>query len=467
MRGVENMTINSIARSQMQDTMTKLSTMQRINSAADDAAGLAIAQKIQAQVTGLEQGNRNTLDMKSLIQTAEGALSTIDDSLQRVRELSVQASNGIYTDSDRALIQQEIGQQLDQISRVSRDTEFNKMKLLDGSFTNRHTASDAAGRGATISLPDMGTLALGLQGYDVTRSGQGAANARTEALQASLTAARQDLAGRQANLQGPAQEAFAGAVQQYTGAQVQYEQQSREYTQARDQLTETLSNAGIANVGALTDGSITPGSAQYAGPEQAAALVSAVQRYTQAAGTLGLDELGMGNSIQNLDAGQWGINPNALDNTVQSRSETPAAGTGMADFRQAQTDFAGAQVTYQTAVNERDAAQSRVSVVEGMLREAGSGASSASSGLDRIDNALSQVSSARAYLGAMSNRMDYTYNSNSITMLNQAAAKSRIVDLDVARASSDLSRGQIVQQYQIAAQKREQEQQSNLLSVLM
>jgi len=121
-------------------------------------------------------------------------------------------------------------------------------------------------------------------------------------------------------------------------------------------------------------------------------------------------------------------------------------------------------MTYQLAVNDRDTAQSRVTAVEGMLREAGSGSSG---NLDRIDNALSQVSSARAYLGAMSNRMDYTYNSNSITMLNQAAAKSRIADLDVARASTDLSRSQILEQYQIATRKQEQEQQTNLLSALL
>jgi flagellin len=255
---MSGMTINSIAKNHMDPAMMKMATMQRVNSAADDAAGLAIMEKIETQIRGLEKGNDNTLDMKNLVKTAEGGLSTIDDSLQRIRELSVQASNGIYNDEDRALIQQEVSQMLQHIDSVAKDTQFNNMKLLDGSFTDKHTASYADGSGATVSIDDMSTSNLGIQGFDVTKE---------------------------------------------------------------------------------------------------------------------------------IDLGA-------------------------------------------------------------------------------IDKALSQVASQRSTLGAMENRFDHTVNANSITLLNQAAAKSRIADLDVAKGMMDVNRARILNETQIYTQKMQQQSAGNTLSLL-
>ncbi|MDR1664255.1 MAG: flagellin [Clostridiales bacterium] len=163
------MTVGSIAQTQMSDAMLKLSTMKRVNSASDDAAGLAIMEKMEGQIRGIDRGTDNTLDMKNLVRTAEGGLSGIEDSLQRVRELSVQASNGIYTDSDRQLIQNEVSQLMDGINDVAKNTEFNGQKLLDGSFTEKHTASSADGSGADVTIPNMDAIAIGLDGFDVSK----------------------------------------------------------------------------------------------------------------------------------------------------------------------------------------------------------------------------------------------------------------------------------------------------------
>ena len=164
------MTINSIARDQMNPSLIKMASMQKINSAADDASGLAIMEKMEAQLKGLDQGTDNTLDMSNLLKTAEGGLSNISDSLQRVRELGVQAMNGIYTDSDRALIQSEVSQLISGIESTAQNTQYNNMKLLDGSFQNKHTASSANGDGATINIGNMtASEGLGLQGFDVTK----------------------------------------------------------------------------------------------------------------------------------------------------------------------------------------------------------------------------------------------------------------------------------------------------------
>src|SRR5712692_3647150 len=111
----------------------QLSSGLRINSAADDAAGLAISQKLQTQVRGFDQGARNAQDAVSLIQTGESALSTTHSMLQRMRQLAVQASNDTYTDTDRRNIQAEINQLISEIDRISQQTDFNTKKLLDGS----------------------------------------------------------------------------------------------------------------------------------------------------------------------------------------------------------------------------------------------------------------------------------------------------------------------------------------------
>ncbi len=119
--------------SALQKSINKLSTGLRINSAADDAAGLAISEKMRAQINGLDQAVTNSEDGISMIQTAEGALNETHSILQRMRELSVQAANDTLTNQDRSYIQDEIDQLTEEIDRISTTTQFNKKKLLDGS----------------------------------------------------------------------------------------------------------------------------------------------------------------------------------------------------------------------------------------------------------------------------------------------------------------------------------------------
>ncbi|WP_285290753.1 flagellin [Bacillus sp. ISL-45] len=117
-------------------SLEKLSSGLRINKASDDAAGLAISEKMRSQIRGLEMAERNALDGISLIQTAEGALSSSHEILQRMRELAVQAANDSYTDTDRAEIQKEVNQLTSELNRVGNSTEFNSASLLDGSRSN-------------------------------------------------------------------------------------------------------------------------------------------------------------------------------------------------------------------------------------------------------------------------------------------------------------------------------------------
>lgn len=128
--------------SSLEKSLERLSSGYRINRAADDAAGLAISQKMKTQIAGLNQASRNASDGISVIQTAEGALIEVEEMLQRMRELSVQAANGTSTDEDRLQLQAEVDQLKDEINRISETTEFNTKKLLDGTVDRRSYSSD-------------------------------------------------------------------------------------------------------------------------------------------------------------------------------------------------------------------------------------------------------------------------------------------------------------------------------------
>ncbi len=134
-----------IVSTNLQKSTEKLSSGYRINRAADDAAGLAISEKMRSQIRGLSQASTNAEDGISLIQTAEGALNETHSILQRMRQLAVQAANGTETDDDRGNIQDEIEQLQDELDRIAETTEFNTMKLLDGSFDGIASTNTSAG----------------------------------------------------------------------------------------------------------------------------------------------------------------------------------------------------------------------------------------------------------------------------------------------------------------------------------
>lgn len=144
-------------------SIEKLSTGQRVNRAADDAAGLTISEKMRTQVRGLTQASRNAQDGISAVQTAEGALDEVHSMLQRMRELTVQAGNDTNQSEDRAAIQAEIKQLSNEIDDISTKTEFNKQKLLDGSFKDKSLQVGAnEGQTMGVSIESMSAKTLGL-----------------------------------------------------------------------------------------------------------------------------------------------------------------------------------------------------------------------------------------------------------------------------------------------------------------
>ncbi|MBM6619040.1 flagellin Hag [Bacillus suaedaesalsae] len=155
----------STASNAQAKSMEKLSSGLRINRAGDDAAGLAISEKMRGQIRGLDQASRNAQDGISLIQTAEGALNETHSILQRMRELAVQSSNDTNTATDRAALQGEVDELAKEITRISNTTEFNTKKLLDGQGASALTFQIGANEGQTMNLAinamDASTLLVG------------------------------------------------------------------------------------------------------------------------------------------------------------------------------------------------------------------------------------------------------------------------------------------------------------------
>ena len=167
------------ANSGLNDVMQQLSSGKRINSAKDDAAGLAIATRMQSRSNGMEVAMRNANDGISMIQTAESALGSVSNILQRMRELSVQANNGTNSSTDKSSIKAEMDQLVSEIGNIATKTEFNGVKLLDGTGTSvtLHIGNDSADTLA-VSLSSATTTNLGVDTLDVTTA-TGAADAIT------------------------------------------------------------------------------------------------------------------------------------------------------------------------------------------------------------------------------------------------------------------------------------------------
>lgn len=163
------MSISGISGIQAQKTYAALSSGYKINTAADDAAGLAISEKLLSQTNGYDVGSSNVKDGISFINVAEGALSGIQDSLHRIYELGVRASNGLYSDSDKQAFQAEIDGLKQNIQDIAKNTTFNTLKPLDGSMADIELATNPKGESLKIQLENTTLETLGIADFDVTK----------------------------------------------------------------------------------------------------------------------------------------------------------------------------------------------------------------------------------------------------------------------------------------------------------
>ena len=452
--------LNSTTR-MLNRSLERLASGLRINRAGDDAAGLAIATGLQAQIRGLTQATRNANDGLSIIGTAEGAIGQATEILQRIRELAVQAANGINSAANRASIQEEINTQVNELTRIGNTVEFNGQNLLDGSFTNKQLQIGAmSGQTLSISIADFRASSLG---KIATSTGNAVVT----------TAAIDGLTGTANSL------VINGKT---IGSSVGLDTLS--YT---DRDGSAIAKAAAINAAAAQTG-------VSATIVATSATQSAVVGAT--AGATGADDVITINGIEIINGAtgntvttQLNDADSALRNKINSKSHltgvVASLGTGAdagkivltaADGRNITVTAAGTTVLARTgfavATNTTGGkitltSNSDMVINSGQANLIGQANGTASVSLDAataisfidvttsegaslairiVDSALSQSSSARSKLGAITNRLEYTIANLQTSVENLSASQSRILDADFAAETASMTRAQILQQ---------------------
>ncbi|WP_416141350.1 flagellin [Lysinibacillus capsici] len=376
---------------QASKNLEKLSSGFKINRAGDDAAGLAISEKMRGQIRGLDMATKNSQDAISLIQTAEGALNETHSILQRMRELSVQSSSDTNVELDRDAIQQEITQLTEELDRISETTEFNTQKLLDGSFSGTFQIGANEGQELKMDIDKMGAAALGLVntttlGKDVATS----ATAGTTLADGSYKiegAALLDAKGNQVGtVTGNTITGANGAEYQFTAA-------------------DTLTNGGTLTV--------------KGGKATAQTELNSVS--------------------SKLSAGKYEIVGSQVikDNKVVGEVTT-TAGTYKIKVGNEEVEFTNADLNLDAAL--APGSKFEINGVSVSTREQASGT------ITKIDDALQQVSKQRSGLGAVQNRLEHTINNLGAASENLTAAESRIRDTDMAKEMMEFTKNNILMQ---------------------
>ncbi len=420
---------NNLNKSQsaLGSAIERLSSGLRINSAKDDAAGQAIANRFTANVNGLTQAARNANDGISIAQTTEGALNEINNNLQRVRQLTVQAANGTNSDSDLKSIQAEIAQRLGEINRVSEQTQFNGVHVL-GADAKSMTIQVGANDGETISidLSKINSETLGIKDFDVTKAFpanftkvpegdvalQGVGDIDTSALNGAASVAdvgRADNGKWYANVTG--------------GTDAGY------YEITVDESTGRISATALA----AADKEATS-------PTGYNATTSTPKLNTTGLTPAGLASGGEVKGVYQDDAGNYFVKvAGATDDSGNGYYKATVGGDGtvaVADWTVAGMPTTGVP----TGENVNP--------------------------LDSLDAAIAKVDDLRSSLGAIQNRFESTIANLNNTVTNLSAARSRIEDADYATEVSNMTRAQILQQAGTAVLAQANQVPQTMLSLL-
>ena len=440
--------------STLQTALQRLSSGLRINSAKDDAAGLAIANRFTTQIRGLNQAVRNANDGISLAQTAESALDELTNNLQRIRELAVQAANSTNSASDRAALDQEVQQRLAEVNRIASQTSFNGQKVLDGSFGSAQFQV-GANVGETIQVNlTTGVRADQLGQIATATGGAVTANALTDG---SVTIAvgtgtavsvRASTAGTQA---GQTSDSAWAKLQAINGAGVSG--LTATATNASTGTFATVSSAGGTSTYNLT----INGVAIYAGTGNIASGASLTVADVAAQVNLFSAQTGVAASVSGSS-----LTLTAADGRNVVVAETIANATGTASgtgIAAAQEGTLRGTLTLSASENitlggtPADIGYSVTSIAKDsntLASVAVTSVANANSAIQRVDAALTSVSSLRSQFGAIQNRFESTISNLQAVSENLTASRSRIQDADFAAETASLTKAQILQQAGVA-----------------
>jgi flagellin len=374
----------SASTGSLSTSMQRLSSGMRVNSAKDDAAGLAISERMNSQVKGMNVAIRNANDAISLVQTAEGALGKVGDMLQRVRELAVQSVNATNSDSDRASLQAEAAQLKLEIDRVADQTKFNGIALLSGSFKEQ-VFQVGANQGETIGISEIANTKIGELGeWDsvIIPSNSGASGKFTEVALADGDEFTFSISYTKEGADDPTDiEIFTA-----TGSEDLTKVTAADIDKALKETAtlEKLKEAGISFTGSAAKGNLT---------------------------------------FLKADAGEF---------TITVENDATDGGFAADNFKSTE----GAEIPKGTASEPKTGfADIDISTVDG-----------ANNAIVAMDAALNKVNESRGELGAIQSRFENAIATLQVNSENLSSARGRIVDADFAKETANLSRAQILQQ---------------------
>lgn len=401
-----NMTGNTAASGK---SMEKLSSGLRINRAGDDAAGLAISEKMRGQIRGLDQAQRNSQDGISMIQTAEGALNETHSILQRMRELAVQSSNDTNVDADRKSIQDEMTQLTSEIDRISNTTEFNTQKLLDGSFSGKFQIGANEGQNVGLQIGKMNSTNLGLVSTISTAQGNTANNANNALLADGVYTVK---GGNLIDVDGNTVATAAAKV-----------------------------SVGGTDVIDLTDKEVLADGAQVTISGNGA-------KYD-------IKNTVAANASSNLPAGNYEVKGTNLIKDGKLVGDV----TDKASVKVDGVTIVAADLGI-TADLLTDGFEFTINGSDVSTRKNAEGS------ITTINKAIETVSTERSKLGAMQNRLEHTINNLGTSSENLTAAESRVRDVDMAKEMMTFSKNNILSQAAQAMLAQANQQPQGVLQLL-
>jgi len=426
----------STSQSSLQTSITRLSSGLRINSAADDAAGLAITDRMTSQINGLTQAQRNANDGISLVQTAAGGLSSISDNLQRIRTLAVQATNATNSASDRAAIDQEVQQRLSEITRTAQQTQFNGLSVLNGTMGAANFQVGAnAGQSISVSLSqNMGAGSIG---------GVALATATTAAKFGSITldAANTISVGGTAVASGTYTTAadLAAAINTAAGTNIA----AADATTGELDFTNTTAAAINMTTTGLTGITVPATLAATTGTGVSTGVKTALSPLTLT-----------GTDLQIKASGSAAAT--SITGTFKTVGELAdaisASGSGVTAFVDS-TGKLNLVSSQNFTVSGTAAKLTQIGVAAGSSAVSGSLSTanaltvdSATKLVAQIDAAIGTADSFNATLGAIQNRFQSAVSNLSATTQNLTSARSGVQDTDYAAETANMTRSQILQQ---------------------
>lgn len=462
-------------------SLERLSSGLRINRAADDAAGMAISQKMKTQIAGLNQASRNASDGISIIQTAEGALIEVEEMLQRMRELSVQAANGTSTDEDKAQLQAEVEQLNDEINRISKTTEFNTKKLLDGTLDRRSYSSNPGVE--LISLSDSVNVrdykfTTGAKAEKATLVGE---NAITDVkVPNNGTDSEYTITVNSQDIKIPADATLEEVLSELTtvcgkmGIDVSFAKEATDEngTVIPDEYEKiSVADAGVGSflLFETKDAGIDAEIKVYA-DEELSNLLGLSTTGSSAQGkdaTITLDrtdEGGFSNTATVSIDGDYV--------TVRDRDDFEMV------FKVSETSTEPVTVSVldvgpmllQIGANEGQTVEVRVPRVDTTTLNIDTvnigTQEGASAAITLFDAAINEVSEIRSKLGAYQNRLDHAINSLDVSAENLTEALSRIEDTDMAAEMASYTQNQVLTQAATSMLAQANERPQNILSLL-